>query len=81
MINYRKPGITHFEIVGEVETLNAANNSVYIVTSKNREKRSVTRIEMSEQQVKDFIPYLYQVVKAQFIKGCLFIQPVTIMED
>lgn len=72
-MKYRKPGDRPFEITGEVETLNAANNCVYIVTSAKREKRACTRIEMSEDQVKQFIPYLYKVVKAQFIKGCVFI--------
>lgn len=72
-MKYRKPGNRPFEITGEVEALNAANNSIYIVTSNKHEKRACTRIEMDEAQVKQFIPYLYKIVKAQFIKGCVFI--------
>lgn len=73
MIKYRKPGIRPFEVTGEVETLNAASNSVYIVTSKQHEKRVVVKITMTEDQVKQFIPHLYEIVKVQFIKGCVFI--------
>lgn len=78
-MNYRKPGDRHFEITGEVETLKSLNGEfVYIVTSKKHQRRQCTRIEMTEDMVKQFIPYLYKAVKAQFIKGCVFITEINI---
>ncbi|GEM_PF-5695500 len=77
-MNYRKPGNRPFEIIGEVERMGCINNtnSVYIITSKPKEKRQCTRLEMDEAQVKQFVPYLYKTVKIQFIKGCVFINEI-----
>lgn len=76
-MQYRKPGLRHFEIIGEVETLKSKNGEfVYIVTSKRREKRHVTRIETTESIIKQFIPFLYKTVKVQFLKGCVFITEI-----
>jgi hypothetical protein len=76
-MRYRKPGNRLFEITGEVETLKSLNGEfVYIVTSKRHERRDVTRIEAPEEVIKQFIPYLYKIINAQFIKGCVFIKEV-----
>jgi len=78
-MKYRKPGNRPFTIIGEVETLKSLNGEfVYIVTSKYREKREVTRIEATEDIIKQFIPYLYKVVEVQFIKGCVFIKEASL---
>lgn len=79
-MKYRKPGDRSFEIIGEVERVSEINGSyfVYIVTSKKHEKRYLTRIEAPINKIKEFIPFLYQNIKAQFIKGCVF---VTLLND
>jgi len=75
MKEYKKPGSSNYEITGEVETLNASNNSVDILISKGREPRKLVNISMPENMVKQFIPYLYVTVKAKFINGSVFITP------
>jgi hypothetical protein len=79
-IRYRKSGIGHFELIGEVERIGISSIGEYyvdVVTSSKYERRMVTKITMSINLSKLFIPYLYKAIKAEFNNECLSITKIS----